>query len=388
MPLMKFIQFADVHLDSSVGGAANLSGEKKAILRQDIRTAFERACNLAAEHKADILLIPGDLFDYESLQSDTAKYLIDAFQSIAPVRVFITPGNHDSLMPRNPYASNWPDNVHIFKSSEFETIELHDLNCAITGIAHAHKGITDRAISQPIPKIDAMTNILIFHGSRDGYKPSQKETVIPFSDFELINQGFDYAAIGHYHSIAQIIDESGAIKGAYSGCLQGRGLDEMGEKFAIIGEIDSRGRVTLDKCEVAPRRIIGTDVDITGASDNAAIIGRIESAISESGARACDLVNINLYGALSSVIRIDTSHIEASDKYFYININHSRILPDYDLDLIAIDSAASSLRSAFVRRMLEMESQADADQQRVIRDGIYYGLAAMDGRKPEPRDAS
>lgn len=387
MPAMRFVQFADVHIDSNIGGAIDLPYEKKAALRSDIRTAFERACSLVISHKADILLIPGDLFDWEAIQPDTAKYLIDIFKSISPAKVFIAPGNHDSLRPKNPYLEIWPENVHIFKSPYFETIIAHDINCAVTGIAHSHRGITARAISEPIKKCDGMVNFLMFHGSRDGYKPSEKEMVIPFSDDELIGQDFDYAAIGHYHTFSEIADTSGRIKGAYSGCLQGRGLDETGEKYALVGEICVNGSVEIEKIEVAPRRILDIDVDLTGLADSAAVSEKVRHAMANSGARECDILNVNLCGAVLPQISIENLSFEANTAYFYLNINSSKLQPDYDIGSFVVDSAASSLKSAFVKKMLEMESQtADDKRQQVIRDAIYYGLGALDGRKPEPRE--
>jgi len=386
---MRFVQFSDTHLDSALGGALGLPAEKKAILRDDIRIAVTRACQLAIDNKADLVLIPGDLFDYESLQRDTSDFLVDAFKELAPIRVFVTPGNHDSLRPGNPYltrlGAKWTDNVHVFTASDFETVTIDDLGCSVTGIAHAHRGITDRLIAPKIIRSGSRINILLFHGSRDGFKPSEKENVIPFSDVELITQGFTYAAIGHYHSLAQILDEAGAIKGAYSGCIQGRGLDEAGEKIALLGEIDQYRRVSLQPIEVAPRRIVSVEVNVTGVANSPAIVNRIDSAISAAGARECDAVNVALTGMLPQSIRIDTSRLEESANYFHLNFNCSRIGADYDLESLARDSAASPLRSAFVRRMLELKNW---DDDRAIEDAVYYGLCALDGRRLEPRDAN
>ena len=370
-----------------------MTDEKKSILRQDIRTAISSARDLVIETKADIVLIPGDLFDYESLCSDTSAFLVELFGSIAPARVFITPGNHDSLRPGNPFLSmestNWPGNVHIFTSPEFETITIPELDCAVSGVAHAHRGITDRLISHPIESSNSATNILLFHGSRDGYKPSEKENVIPFSDAELLMQGFTYTAIGHYHSFSSIADENGHIRAAYSGCLQGRGLDETGVKYALVGEIDSDGVVTLEKREVAPRRIVNVEVDLTGAAEDAVVLNRIDAALGSENVRECDIVNITLIGYASLLLSLDFSELESVNRYFHVNINRSRIEPDYDLESMRKDSAASSLKSEFVRRMLELQEQElDPQKQQILRDATYYGLYALDGRRLEPRDAN
>jgi len=370
---MRFVQFADTHIGP--GEMAN-----------DLRLAFARACALAVEHKADLVLLPGDLFDYERADRDTSAFIVDALASIGPIRVFVAPGNHDSLNPGSPYLARWPDNVHIFEAPEFENLDLPDLDCSITGIAHAHRGITDRLLASPVPAGRFSTRILLFHGSRDGYKPSEKETVIPFSDAELLAQGFTYSAIGHYHSFASIPDARGVTRAAYSGCIQGRGLDEVGEKFAIVGEIDSEGRVRIDKVEVAQRRIVRVDVDVTGARDSGGFFARIDEAVL-SAARKQDAVYVFARGLLPLDIDIDTAAWESRQPHFSVSLSLSGVAPDYDPDAIAQQSAASPLRSAFVAEMLEKQQAASDEAERaMLRDAMYYGLFALDGRRLEPRD--
>ena len=386
---MRFVQFGDVHLDCSLGGALKLPPDKRATLRREIRDALVRACDLAAEHGAQLVMIPGDLVDYEAIRPDTAAFLADTFRRIAPIRIFLTPGNHDSLRPGSPYLDpnvDWPENVHVFTSPQFETVVLDEPVCSITGIAHAHAGITDRLLTSVIQRPSCPTSILLMHGSRDGYRPSEKENVIPFSDRELLNQGFTYTALGHYHSFSRIEDDQGRLRAAYSGCIQGRALDETGEKYVLLGEIDSEGQVTIKNVEVASRRVVSVEVDVTGSRDNETVLNRIEAAVD---ARECDLVNVSLAGALPPGMALDTSEWERSAPYFHVNVNRARVQPDYDLESISADSAAGSVSSEFVRRMLEREEQAtDDDQRRVLRDAIYYGLYALDGKDLEPRDAN
>ena len=150
---MRFVQFADIHLDSNLGGALDLPPEKKEALRDDIRTALARACALVREIKADLVLVPGDLFDYETAGEETAAFLSDIFAATAPAKVFVAPGNHDSLRPGSPYLwqrpeegeerdvsgkgfrqttprFRWPGNVHVFASSRFGPLPCPSLAAA------------------------------------------------------------------------------------------------------------------------------------------------------------------------------------------------------------------------------------------------------------------
>lgn len=387
---MRFVQFGDAHLDSSISGKLNLPAQKRDVLRNDIRKAVSRACELVREHRADLVLVPGDLFDFECLARDTTEFLLDLTRRLTPIPVFISPGNHDSLKPGSPYVVasriDWPSNVHIFREARFETVELPDLGCTVTGIGHIHRGVTERVLSAARQELrPSSVSLLVFHGSRDGYRPTEKEVVIPFSDAELLAQGFTYAAIGHYHSFGAIEDESG-VRGAYSGCIQGRGLDEAGTKSVILGEIEN-GRVRLEQVEVAERRVLNVRAELTGARDVEGVAARAKAAAETVGARACDLVRIEIAGVGPLDCHVDWAAVEATLDFFHVVIDPRGLEPDYDLDALGQESAAEKIKSAFVRRMREMTDAANEEDRAVLRDATYYGLYALDGRKLEPRDA-
>jgi exonuclease SbcD len=369
-----------------------LSEELKTVLRRDIRVAFERACALAREESVDLVLIPGDLFDHESLQHDTPELITQLLADLAPARVFVAPGNHDSLRPGSPYhprqGARWPENVHVFTSPEMECVNVRELGCSVTGMAHVHGGVKERLSDLAIPQPPTDISFLMLHGSREGFRPIEKECVVPFTDAELVSLGFTYAALGHYHSFAQIVDGSGLTRAAYSGCIQGRGLDETGEKSVIIGEVGSDGRASVRRVEVAPRRLISVETSLTGCATEVRAIERIASAVAASGARACDIVNVVLTGSTTSSVKPDALNLE-NQNCFHLSIDPSRLRPDYDLDEIAAAAGGGSVRSMFVKRLMEMrENLDDGEEREVVLDAIYYGLLALDGRPVEPRDAS
>lgn len=388
---MRFVQFADSHLDSSISGRLNLPRQKREALREDIRQSVGRALKLASDVNADLLLIPGDLFDFESISDKTCAWLSDAFAELDRTRVFIAPGNHDSLRPGSPYLPSygipWPENVHIFRSPEFETVHIPQLECSVTGIAHVHSGVRDRLLSGVISRPAAKTSILLFHGSRDGYRPSDKEVTLPFSDEELLAQGFTYAALGHYHSFGTV-ERDGAVKAAYSGCVQGRGLDEAGPKHVIVGEIRD-GRAYIEQEEVASRRIVRVAADVTGAGDSKAAADKVRQSVDESGARECDIVFAELAGLVSPRASLDTQVIEQSlSSFHHVVVVTSALEPDYDLEAVCKDSAAEGVRAAFVRKLREMaDAASDEDTRKTLRDAAVYGLMALDGRALEPKDA-
>src|SRR5690606_24811815 len=63
----------------------------------------------------------------------------------------------------------------------------------------------------------------------------------PFNSAELLAAGFDYTALGHYHRYSDIRDDRGMIRAAYGGIPVARGLDETGDHFVLLGEIEKGG---------------------------------------------------------------------------------------------------------------------------------------------------
>ena len=103
------------------------------------------------------------------------------------------------------------------------------------------QGVTERLLAGEVPKdIQCPINILLFHGSLDGYTGGDvffpgKHTA-PFSVSELSNLAFSYAALGHYHDLTEIsVARESTVLGAYSGCLVGRGLDRPSPSCFVCG---------------------------------------------------------------------------------------------------------------------------------------------------------
>ena len=119
--MIKFLHAADLHLDAPFSA---LSPEQAAARRQEQRALLTDLAEAANAQDCDVVLLAGDLFDSSSASEQTLLALRRALASIhAPV--FISPGNHDCLLPGSAYLTeSWPENVHIFKTDTIEAVEL------------------------------------------------------------------------------------------------------------------------------------------------------------------------------------------------------------------------------------------------------------------------
>ena len=128
----KIVHAADFHLDSAFGG---LPTDKARERRRESRELADRLADLVRAEEAEIVLLAGDLFDGERVFPETLERLKAALASMG-CPVFIAPGNHDPYTPHSPYAAtDWPENVHIFRSEAIESVLLPDLACVVHGAA-------------------------------------------------------------------------------------------------------------------------------------------------------------------------------------------------------------------------------------------------------------
>ncbi len=387
---MRFVQFSDVHLYASLTESRlGLPEEKRQKRRRDVRQVVARACFLAKERKCHAVLIPGDLFDDETADWDTVRFLIDTFGSIAPLSVFITPGNHDPCLPQSPYNADflaekdigkWPENVHIFSSNAFQTFPLDGReDVAVTGIANIGQELEQqRILATKTALPDATVNILMFHGSREPLPPG-KEATFPFSDAELLSQEFDYAAIGHYHTYAEIKDGQGSVRGAYSGTPASQRLSEVGEKFVLLGEIAEQRTVNLEKIPLDRRTLHSIEVNCSGLSHREAVIRKIEEEAGKTSNNRDDILFIRLVGRFPRGESFQLPPDLLADKYFHAVVDAGGLRPDYDFKKYVGESERiRTVEDEFRNELREMWNKAhDKNEKRVVEAAFYYGMDAL-----------
>ncbi len=230
--MLTLLHAADFHLDSPFRALPPQEAQRR---RQGQREALDALRDLALEHRADLVLLPGDLFDSQETYPETLEALARVLGEL-PCPVVIAPGNHDYYDPKSPYATGaWPDNVHIFQSEAVTSFSFPDLGVTVYGCAFTGPfRETDPLAGFRAPD-DGTLAIGCLHG--DVGKRSRYAPIAPES---LAKSGLAYAALGHVHAFEAHADEP--TPWAYSGCLQGRGFDELGDKGALLIRLE-KGQV-------------------------------------------------------------------------------------------------------------------------------------------------
>ena len=94
---MKFVHFADLHLDSKFDSLNAIDGlpEKR---RLEQRKVLKEIIEYVELNNVDILLISGDLYEHKYIRKSSIEYINNLFKKIPNTKIFIAPGNHDPYL--------------------------------------------------------------------------------------------------------------------------------------------------------------------------------------------------------------------------------------------------------------------------------------------------
>lgn len=350
---MKFIHCADLHLDSKMEA---LSAEKSRIRKEECLRTFERLCAYATENGVTAVIIAGDMFDTTRVSIKTRDRIIAAIRANEQVDFLYLSGNHDE---DNFIAQieEMPKNLKVFTDdwTEFSYGDVLISGVRFTSINHA--SIYD-TLSLPVFKF----NIVVLHGQVAGYNSNEKAEVISIP--KLKDKNVDYLALGHIHSYAEgVIDNRG--KYAYSGCLEGRGFDETGEKgFVLIEVVDKKASYEFVK--FSARNLVEVEFDVseypTYISAREDIINKLNENCSKN-----DLVKLVVKGEVSPDFNLDKTglNLVLNESFFFAKIKDKTALKinveDYAHD--------KSVRGEFVRAVFG-SNLSDEQKNSVIACGL------------------
>ena len=348
--MLKLIHCSDLHLDSRM--EANLSAGQARQRNREICTSFARMCSYAAENGVSIVLIAGDLFDSQRISSTTVSFLLDAVKSVPQVDFLYLRGNHDED-GQAFQGRETPENLKFF-SNEWTCYNYDFLTVA--GIEwDGENGLTayDRLRLNP-----DRTNIVTLHGRVSG-QPGQELVCLP----KLQGKHIDYLALGHIHSYScEKLDVDSVW--CYSGCLEGRGFDECGEKGFVLLEIEPK-QIRHRFIPFACRTLYDLSVDITGKTT----VSELQQAMLEAaaGISADSLVKFTLRGECHLDTQKDLDFLQQllASRFYFVKIkDESRLAiqkETYEHDI--------SLKGSFIRTVMEADL-SEEDKELVISAGI------------------
>ena len=357
---MKIIHCADLHLDSKM--ETNLNGIKAQERKKEILLTFESMVEYAFNNNVTAIIIAGDMFDTARVSNQTKNRVINIFKKFNSIDFIYLSGNHDE----DSFILNLteiPTNLKII-SEEWQCFNYQNVTIAGAKLTSLNSLVLHNTLNLNKNNI----NIAVLHGQISKYDNKDNVEIINLT--KLKDKNIDYLALGHIHTYSKgQIDNRGIY--CYSGCLEGRGNDECGEKGFVLLNIEN-GLITDKFIPFAKRTIIEVKCDITDISDWADVEKDIDSKIEKISTD--NLLRIVLTGKYKLELQksVDLYSTKLNSKYYFANIKDDSTLKlnpkIYENDI--------SLRGEFIRKVLS-SNFTDSEKENII----ICGINALTGEK-------
>jgi DNA repair exonuclease SbcCD nuclease subunit len=371
MKKIKILHTADIHFDTPFSGMTPKEALKS---KEELKQVFEKIIKITLENEVDILLIAGDIFDNLSVNKTTLYFIRGCFEIISKVQVFISPGNHDPFNEKSFYSIvEWPDNVHIFKSS-MEMVILENLDTVVWG-AGFNTPHVNKSLLKNVKRAEGYNNVLVLHGEIANNQEGNEYN--PITEEEIGKTNVDYVALGHRHKFSEIKKVENTYY-SYSGCPQGRGFDELEDKGVVLIELQNKFLETKF-IRTSIRNYYQKEINIEGCFGYNEVKNKIISNISSEDRKA-NFYKIILIGEVSEEFTLNEEFLEEFLKeefYFVKVIDRSELKLDINKLL-----EGYSLKSIFAKKIYERLEEAETEEEReIITLALKIGLQSISGEE-------
>ena len=220
---MRFIHLADVHLGAVPDRGCPWSDKRE----NEIWETFRRVIAGIRENPVDLLFIAGDLFHRQPLPYEL-KEVNDLFSGIPETRVYLMAGERDYLKENSFYRTfTWAPNVTFFPEEKVTCVKDTQFEVYVYGMSYEHSQIRQPLYDGVRPVKNDGVHILIAHGGDESH--------CPLNTAALAGAGFDYIALGHFHTPQNVIRDVAA----YSGALEPIESNDLGAHGYIEGRIEN-----------------------------------------------------------------------------------------------------------------------------------------------------
>ena len=365
---MKLIHTADLHLDSKMNRYFNDNKSKER--RNELLLTFQGLVDYAVKEKVEAILIAGDLFDVPRISATARGAVLAAVKGHPDIVFYYLRGNHDAdsfIQEVLDREGKLPDNLKLFSKewTSYEQAGRNGNHVVITGAEADAENNGKLVLSLSLDQ--NKVNIVTLHGQETETAGKKDAEVIPLREY--MNRGIDYLALGHIHApkLAKL-DARGVY--AYSGCLEGRGFDECGERGFYLLTVEN-GKVEPSFVPFAQRNMWELQVDVSSATDSNGAVDCIHNALKTNGIQKKDCVKVILTGEVSLDAEFDEAFIAKAleeDLYFVKVVSDTR--PKVDYEGFAKDASLKGEYIRQIRAAVQDGRLSEEDAGEMIRLGI------------------
>ncbi|BDR60761.1 metallophosphoesterase family protein [Lactobacillus xylocopicola] len=273
---MKFIHFADAHLDSPFLGLSFLPSKSFEQIHQAPNQSLTSIVDLALQEKVDLVLIAGDTFDSPRPNPSSQLFFAGEIERLtaAHIQVVMIFGNHDHMRAADLLVPDSPFFKLLGDGEQIEGIKgqtASGFTYEVNGFSYLQNHITANKAMQ-LPAKSGHYTFGLMHAQEQSGQNGQN-VYAPFTLSELKNLNYDYFALGHIH-LRQMLSTSPLI--VYPGNIQGRHVNELGPKGCILGEINEQtGQTEINFVQTGPIVWQRVKVELAGPIAQTALQSRL-----------------------------------------------------------------------------------------------------------------
>ena len=282
---LRFLHTSDVHIGMTrwflgdVGASREFESARLEVLRH--------LGQVAKEHDCAFLVMAGDNFDANSLETRVSHRAIDALGSMG-VPVYMLPGNHDPLTPETVYTQVQAKAPAVTVLTDSEPI-VDASGCGIIGAPLVSKRAMKDVLGEAITDLEPTEQIrvVVGHGQVEARGNELQPDLINLDLIEekLTTGAVDYVALGDTHS-AQPVGTTGAVW--YSGSPEvtdfhdperGGGEENSGKVLLVTIEktSEARAQVSVEEIPVGKWKFLSLHREVNGLSDVEDFLGALRA---------------------------------------------------------------------------------------------------------------
>ena len=283
---MKFIHFADAHLDSPFRGLSFLPSKEFNQIYQAADQSLTKIVDLALKENVDLVLIAGDTFDSNTPSPRAQLFFAKQIKRLTDqkIQVVMIFGNHDHMKKEDLLVTKTPYFKLLGNGEKVETVTFETKDgfaYDVIGFSYLNNHIT-RDMIPNFPEKGQDYTFGLMHAQE---KAQAGNVYAPFTTSEVHNLNYDYFALGHIHARNNLSEDPWIV---YPGNIQGRHINEMGAKGCYLGEIDEQTKkTTIEFKQTSPIIWQAAEINLEDEIDKAGLQSKIIDALNQAEQKTC-----------------------------------------------------------------------------------------------------
>lgn len=314
--MIKIFHTADIHLGAKFGWLNNKSSD----FRKKLLQSFENVVNKTIEHKCNIFILAGDLFDTPYPNKTTIAFVQNQIQKLNNNRIYsiLIPGNHDYSEDNLIYKKLKFDNPFnfVFLENKPQGFHINEFNLTIYSSGKFDKSDIPE-FQKKINVDNSNKKILVLHS---GFDIGQNDkSVLTKEDIESLQ--CDYIALGDWHGTLDVSTKE--TKAWYPGSIEPLAIDQKNSGNALIIDISEETKIEEIKISstIIHKQIININQISNTNLTSETILTRILNSINDNPIGTYIKI-IELQGSIPFDIDINIENLREvlTEKYYFLKI--------------------------------------------------------------------